>query len=35
MPTPEIIAACPICHSAFVEFPQVDLIDILRARLRH
>jgi hypothetical protein len=33
-PTPEDIAACPIGLSAFVEFPQVDVIDMLRARLR-
>jgi hypothetical protein len=33
-PTPEDIAACPIGLSAFVEFPQVDVVDMLRARLR-
>ena len=33
-PTPEDVAACPIGLSAFVEFPQVDLIDMLRAHLR-
>ena len=33
-PTPEDVAACPIGLSAFVEFPQVDVIDMLRARLR-
>jgi CRP-like cAMP-binding protein/multidrug efflux pump subunit AcrA (membrane-fusion protein) len=33
-PTPEDVAACPIGLSAFVEFPQVDGIDMLRARLR-
>jgi multidrug resistance efflux pump len=33
-PTPEDIATCPIGLSAFVEFPQVDPIDMLRARLR-
>ena len=33
-PTPEDIATCPIGLSAFVEFPQVDVIDMLRARLR-
>jgi multidrug efflux pump subunit AcrA (membrane-fusion protein) len=33
-PTPEDITACPIGLSAFVEFPQVDIIDMLRARLR-
>ena len=33
-PTPEDIATCPIGLSAFVEFPQVDIIDMLRARLR-
>jgi hypothetical protein len=32
--TPADIAACPIGLSAFVEFPQVDVIDMLRARLR-
>jgi multidrug resistance efflux pump len=33
-PTPEDIATCPIGLSAFVEFPQIDPIDMLRARLR-
>jgi hypothetical protein len=33
-PTPEDIATCPIGLSAFVEFPQVDVIDMVRARLR-
>jgi CRP/FNR family cyclic AMP-dependent transcriptional regulator len=33
-PRPEDIATCPIGLSAFVEFPQVDVIDMLRARLR-
>ena len=33
-PTPEDIASCPIGLSAFVEFPQVDVLDMLRARLR-
>jgi CRP-like cAMP-binding protein/biotin carboxyl carrier protein len=33
-PTPVDIATCPIGLSAFVEFPQVDPIDMLRARLR-
>lgn len=33
-PTPEDIATCPIGVSAFVEFPQIDPIDMLRARLR-
>ena len=31
--TPEDIATCPIGLSAFVDFPQVTLIDMLRARL--
>ena len=34
LPTPEDIATCPIGLSAFVEFPQVDVIDMLRGRLR-
>jgi multidrug resistance efflux pump len=33
-PMPEDIATCPIGLSAFVEFPQVDPIEMLRARLR-
>ena len=33
-PTSEDVADCPIGLSAFVEFPQVDVIDMLRARLR-
>ena len=33
-PTADDIATCPIGHSAFVEFPQVDVIDMVRARLR-
>jgi CRP-like cAMP-binding protein/biotin carboxyl carrier protein len=33
-PTPKDIAACPIGLSAFAEFPQVDVTDMLRARLR-
>jgi CRP-like cAMP-binding protein/multidrug resistance efflux pump len=33
-PAPEDIATCPIGLSAFVEFPQVDPLDMLRARLR-
>jgi hypothetical protein len=33
-PTPDDIATCPIGLSAFVEFPQVDIIDMLRARVR-
>jgi CRP-like cAMP-binding protein/biotin carboxyl carrier protein len=33
-PTPEDVTACPIGLSAFVEFPQVDVVDMLRARLR-
>jgi hypothetical protein len=32
--TPEDIATCPIGLSAFVDFPQVTIIDMLRARLR-
>jgi hypothetical protein len=31
--TPADIATCPIGLSAFVELPQVDIIDMLRARL--
>ena len=33
-PKPEDVARCPIGLAAFVEFPQVDVIDMLRARLR-
>ena len=33
-PTPEDIATCPIGLSAFVDFPQIDVTDMLRARLR-
>jgi len=33
-PRPEDIVNCPIGLSAFVEFPQIDPIDMLRARLR-
>ena len=33
-PTPEDIDACPIGLAAFVEFPQVGVIDMLRTRLR-
>jgi len=31
---PEDIAACPIGHAAYVDFPDIGLIDVLRARLR-
>ena len=34
LPTPEDIAKCRVGLSAFVEFPQVDSIDMLRSRLR-
>ena len=33
-PTPEDIATCPIGLSAFVDFPEIDVTDMLRARLR-
>jgi hypothetical protein len=33
-PTPADIEACPIGQAAYVDFPQVGLIAILRARLR-
>ncbi|HWD58358.1 MAG TPA: HlyD family efflux transporter periplasmic adaptor subunit [Stellaceae bacterium] len=33
-PTAEEIAACPIGHSAYVDFPGVSVIDLVRARLR-
>ena len=33
-PTPEDLAKCRVGLSAFVEFPQVDSIDMLRSRLR-
>ena len=32
--TPEDVARCPIGQAAFVDFPQVGLIEMLRARLR-
>jgi len=33
-PTPADVEACPIGQAAFVDFPQVGLIEIIRARLR-
>ena len=33
-PDPADIAACPIGHAAYVDFPEVGLIDLIRARLR-
>lgn len=33
-PTPQDIAACPMAHAAYVDFPEVGLLDILRVRLR-
>ena len=33
-PTSDDIEACPIGHAAYVDFPTVGLIDIVRARLR-
>ena len=33
-PTAEDIRACPIGHAAYVDFPDIGVIDILRARLR-
>jgi multidrug resistance efflux pump len=33
-PTPADVAACPIGQAAHVDFPEVGLIDIVRARLR-
>jgi hypothetical protein len=32
--TADDIARCPIGQAAFVDFPQVGLIEMLRARLR-
>jgi hypothetical protein len=32
--TPDDIARCPIGQAAFVDFPQVGFVEILRARLR-
>jgi multidrug resistance efflux pump len=32
--SPEDIAACPIGQAAYVDFPDIGLIDVLRARLR-
>jgi multidrug resistance efflux pump len=33
-PTPQDFEACPIGHAAYVDFPGIGLIDIVRARLR-
>ena len=33
-PTPQDVDACAIGRAAWVEFPRIDLIDVLRARLR-
>ncbi len=33
-PSPADIEACPIGHAAYVDFPAVGLVDVLRARLR-
>jgi multidrug resistance efflux pump len=33
-PTPDDVAACPIGRAAFVHFPDVTVLDIVRARLR-
>ena len=33
-PTPADVEACPVGQAAFVDFPQVGLIEIIRARLR-
>jgi hypothetical protein len=33
-PTVDDIARCPVGHAAFVDFPGVHLVDIVRARLR-
>jgi hypothetical protein len=32
--TPDDVARCPIGQAAFVNFPQVGLVEMLRARLR-
>jgi hypothetical protein len=31
---PEDVAACPVGRAAFVDFPDVSVLDIARARLR-
>ena len=33
-PEPADVEACPIGHAAYVDFPEVGLIDLIRARLR-
>ncbi len=33
-PTPADVQACPIGRAAFVHFPDVTVLDIVRARLR-
>jgi multidrug resistance efflux pump len=33
-PDPADVAACSIGHAAYVDFPEVGLIDLIRARLR-
>ncbi len=33
-PAPEDVAACPVGRAAFVDFPDVSVLDIARARLR-
>jgi hypothetical protein len=33
-PTPEDIEACPIGAAAYVDFPDIGVLDVLRARLR-
>jgi hypothetical protein len=33
-PTPEDVRKCAIGSAAWADFPDIDLIDILRARLR-
>jgi hypothetical protein len=33
-PSDEEVAACPIGHSAYVDFPGVSIVDLARARLR-
>lgn len=32
--SPADIVACPIGHAAYVDFPGVGLLDVMRARLR-
>jgi multidrug resistance efflux pump len=34
IPSPDDIKACAIGHAAFVDFPEVNVIDLVRARLR-